>query len=321
MRRDPAVFEVVSEHRYERDTLVVGWRSRVFNASQYLELRPGWRGDPYRLVQFIEELVGATLEAFHRTRARSGQEMVQALLPHFERAIFDCMERIEYEAMDRPRDRVRMDMLYGYQMVRPRDMYFGWDMAAPAEDPKAKEKARQLLLRNLDAGQENSFKKDGSFRVTAKDGKVYTISTARSFNVKAEDGTKSIAVSFKTRPSRIRCSRKNCCWSMSRRSSSRTRTCRQHRESRSQRYKTLTDGSQRIGWEHELLSHPEWSETMTLREIFYFFFLAMAVVFALLGFWAITPITQVVDAATSLSQDRIFKTILLLLIAAVAVKP
>jgi hypothetical protein len=60
----------------------------------------------------------------------------------------------------------------------------------PREDPKAKEKARQLLMRNLDDGQLKSFKKDGEFRVTAKDGKVYTIKTARSFNVTGPDGTR-----------------------------------------------------------------------------------------------------------------------------------
>ncbi len=50
-------------------------------------------------------------------------------------------------------------------------------------------------------------------------------------------------------------------------------------------------------------------------------FIVVAAVFCLLGLWVITPINQVVDAATSLSQDRIFKAIVLLLLAAIAVKP
>ncbi len=48
------------------------------------------------------------------------------------------------------------------------------------------------LLRgaNLDETQAAQFKKDGSFGMVGKDGKAYTISTARSFNVKGPDGTK-----------------------------------------------------------------------------------------------------------------------------------
>lgn len=50
-------------------------------------------------------------------------------------------------------------------------------------------------------------------------------------------------------------------------------------------------------------------------------FLVLAAVFALIGFWTLTPLEQVVDAATSLSQDRIFKVVVLCLLAAIAVKP
>lgn len=50
-------------------------------------------------------------------------------------------------------------------------------------------------------------------------------------------------------------------------------------------------------------------------------FIMAAAVFGLLGLYAITPIDQVVDAATSLSQDRIFKGMVLFLLAAIAVKP
>lgn len=50
-------------------------------------------------------------------------------------------------------------------------------------------------------------------------------------------------------------------------------------------------------------------------------FLAVAAGFALFGFWQLTPIDHAVDAARSLSQDRIFKGLLLSLLAAIAVKP
>ena len=82
------------------------------------------------------------------------------------------------------RDRDRIDA-FAFQMQG-----LWMDFGPPPEDPKAKKKARELLMRNLDAGQLKSFKKDGEFRVTAQGGKVYTIKTARSFNVVAEDGTK-----------------------------------------------------------------------------------------------------------------------------------
>lgn len=50
-------------------------------------------------------------------------------------------------------------------------------------------------------------------------------------------------------------------------------------------------------------------------------FLAVAAGFALFGFWQLTPIDQAIDAARSLSQDRIFKVVILCLLAAIAVKP
>lgn len=114
--------------------------------------------------------------------------MAAALMPHWEAQIHRFMERMEAECRHRGTDRYRMDMLYGYSAMRP--AYFGYDLARPAEDPKAKQKARELLLRNLDDGQEKSFKKNGEFRVTAQDGNVYTIKTARSFNVVGPDGAK-----------------------------------------------------------------------------------------------------------------------------------
>ena len=91
-------------------------------------------------------------------------------MPMWEREIHRNMERFEYE--DRHRGRRDLYVFDEMATIRPDQwdaLRYGlgayWD--GPKEDPKAKDKARQLLLRNLDAGQEKSFKKDGSFRVTA----------------------------------------------------------------------------------------------------------------------------------------------------------
>lgn len=149
--------------------------SRAYDIRLGFALRDRW-GDPRRIADFIETLIGGTVRSWFDARVSTGtgREMAQALLPMWEREIHRQMELLEYE--DRhPR--------YFYQ-----DHFGIWE--GTPEDPKAKQKARKLLIRNLDAGQEKSFKKDGEFRVTAKDGKVYTIKTARSFNVVGPDGTK-----------------------------------------------------------------------------------------------------------------------------------
>ncbi len=185
----PEVFEVRIGHDYNRDGSTIEVYSRMYDIRLAYRLRAMW-GDPRRLCDYIENFIGGQVRAWHEARvgSSSGREMAQALMPHWEREIHHNMERFEYE--DRHNGRANRYMRDDF--IDPRRMYYAWDMGwdGPKEDPKAKEKARQLLLRNLDAGQEKSFKKEGSFRVTAKDGKVYTISTARSFNVKAEDGTK-----------------------------------------------------------------------------------------------------------------------------------
>lgn len=156
----------------------------MFGVDRSLSLRRMWRADPRRLAEYVERLIGDTLHSWANLRVRNGHEMAQALMPMWESEIFAFMEGMEREAQYRsPYD-------YGGSVrIRPEDFYIDpW--SPPREDPKAKEKARQLLLRNLDDGQEKSFKKDGTFRVTAKNKKVYTIKTARSFNVVAEDGTR-----------------------------------------------------------------------------------------------------------------------------------
>jgi hypothetical protein len=182
----PEYFEVlVVRNDYQARTTIEVW-SRAYDIRLGYTLRDTW-GDPGPLVDFIETLIGGTVRSWFEARVGdgSGREMARALMPMWEREIHHHMERMEYENHRRPL-RYR-DEYNGF--IEPRYLY-GWDMAGPPEDPKAKQKARELLLRNLDAGQEKSFKKDGEFRVTAKDGKAYTIKTARSFNVVGPDGTK-----------------------------------------------------------------------------------------------------------------------------------
>lgn len=172
------IFEAVCEYSPHFDRIRVGWHSRYYGERQFLELRPDWgREAADELRRFIDKLVRPTVVAHHEA-TRDARDAIHALMPIWEREIYRFMEILERQGR---RHDGQMDALrYG--------LGAWWN--APKEDPKAKQKARELLIRNLDAGQEKSFKKDGTFLVTAKGGKVYTISTARSFNVKAEDGTK-----------------------------------------------------------------------------------------------------------------------------------
>lgn len=182
----PEAFEVrVRRDDYAARSTIEVW-SRKYDIRLGFHIRDTW-GDYRPLADFIEILVGGTVRSWEDAHigVASGREMAQALMPHWEREIHHYMERLEYQGRRRDHWRYATDERYvtwGDWLDRG-----SW---TPQEDPKAKEKARQLLMRNLDDGQLKSFKKDGTFRVTAKDGKAYTIKTARSFNVVAEDGTK-----------------------------------------------------------------------------------------------------------------------------------
>jgi hypothetical protein len=184
MRGNPDIFELRIDRNDFNASYRVSWRSRAFAFDRSLQLRHQWDADPRRLAEFIEHLVGDAVRGWAQLGV-DGRAMAEALSPHWEREIFRHMERLEYESRRHPRygHDDRIDAMRYSQFQDPRH----W---GPREDPKATEKARQLLLRNLDAGQESSFKKDKTFRVTAKDGKAYTISHARSFNVTAPDGTR-----------------------------------------------------------------------------------------------------------------------------------
>lgn len=191
--RNSDLFEVRLDRNHHRDTVRLSCHSRVYDVHYAVDLRAMW-GDPRPLADFMEQLIGGTLHAWDRARVSpaSGREMAQALMPHWEREIHQRMERMEYQQRRHAEPRYYFDEMARIDPAQWDALRYGlgaWTNG-PAEDPKAKQKARELLIRNLDAGQEKSFKADGSFRVTAKDGKVYTIKTARSFNVVAEDGTK-----------------------------------------------------------------------------------------------------------------------------------
>lgn len=180
--RNPDVFETTINTLVHMDAVELSWRSRVFNIHGGLRLRYGWDADPRRLADFIDRLIGVTLHYWYELRVHQGREMANALMPYWEREIHAVMERMEYEGRHRvPRysDRTA-EMLYA----------FNAGFGGPTEDPAAKAKARDLLISNLDETQAASFKKDGSFRMVGKDAKVYTIRTARSFNVEGPDGAK-----------------------------------------------------------------------------------------------------------------------------------
>ena len=180
----PDYFEIRVHHRddYVARTVIEVF-SRAYDIRLVFTLRDTW-GDPRPLADFIETLIGGTVRSWYEARVADGREMARELMPHWEREIHRQMERLEYQGLRRQyMDAAGMQPRYFF--MDPSGLWEG-----PREDPKAKQKARELLIRNLDAGQEESFKKDGEFRVTAKDGKVYTIKTARSFNVVGPDGTK-----------------------------------------------------------------------------------------------------------------------------------
>lgn len=192
----PDVFEVLLSGGFrDRADSRLEARSRMYEIRLEYRLRAGWM-DPRPLADFIEVLVGGTVRSWFDARvgADEGRRMAHALRPHWEQLIHRAMEGMERAGRSRHRmERGRDDLLWIDPLPFQREwlhLYgdFGRWEGRP-EDQKAKERARQLLMRNLDAGQLRSFKADGSFRVTAKGGEVYTIKTARSFNVVAADGT------------------------------------------------------------------------------------------------------------------------------------
>lgn len=185
------IFEVVSERSTYHDRYQICWRSRVYGLQSTLELRAEWfygaRTDPRRLVDYIERLIGGTLENFARLEVRHADEMARALWPIFEREIHEYITRLEYSAV-----------------LHTLEDYFATEAAlntwrgngrtyldpTPHIPREADEKARKLLVSQLDALQKEEFERDKRFKVAAKDGKTYTIEMHRSFNVIGPDGTK-----------------------------------------------------------------------------------------------------------------------------------
>lgn len=177
-RRD--VFEVGIESNIAHDLYRLQMYSRMYEVQLAYEFSRRYTRtvDPRRVVEYAQRLIGTTLNGWYEAQVdpRAGREMAQALVPHWQRLIQHQMERFEYES-------ARHDNRFYFSGINHPQSW------GEAEDPKAKERARQLLMRNLDDGQLKSFKKDGWFNVTGADGVRYKVSTARSFNVEAEDGT------------------------------------------------------------------------------------------------------------------------------------
>ena len=185
-RFDPReAFEVLVDHRYETDSWRLRWRSRLFGLDRSLEIRREWayhigrNGDPRILADFVEELVGRDLMNWAELGV-DGRAMAEAMTPLWDREIFRYMERLERQGRD---------YLASHDFNREYLADFA-PFVTTREDPEAAKKARATLLRQLDKEQKASFEKDKKFVVTGKDGKAYTITHARSFNVIAPDGTK-----------------------------------------------------------------------------------------------------------------------------------
>lgn len=186
MERNPEAFTVRVEDT--RHGWTVAWRSQAFGFDRYIHLSPEREIDPHQLADFIERLVGRTCFVWANiAHVHNGRRMAEALMPEWDREIHTFMARVETRATRNQYDR----MMYSnarYLSARAHIEYYPSPPWYEQEDPKARERARQLLMRNLDAGQLKSFKSDGEFRVTSKNGNVYTIKSARTFNVIAESG-------------------------------------------------------------------------------------------------------------------------------------
>lgn len=170
------VFEIVIDHRIEWDAYIVGWRSRVFGQEQRIQIRHGWGADPNTLAQYIERFVGGHLRLIAE-HAEHGRAMVEHLMPFFEREIHRFMERLEVEHRHRFRPQ------YEY-------LHFGQEYLRREPTPHAVSKAKKLLVDQLNEEQKADFEKFKKFDVKAADGRIYTISHDRSFNVKGPDGVK-----------------------------------------------------------------------------------------------------------------------------------
>lgn len=155
------------------------FHSRVYRFQIYIEILREWTliyGDELtdRLIQFADRLIGGTFRTWWEAGVSKdlGRRMASRLTAEFQQAIAAEMARLEGDLLRNERWVVPPPLVPGKQ---PRN--------------KARDKARRTLIRHLDAGQLKSFNRDGSFRVTARSGRRYTISTARSFNVVDEAGT------------------------------------------------------------------------------------------------------------------------------------
>jgi hypothetical protein len=192
---DPETFEISIEDRHFDFAAHIRCRSQRYEVHYAVSVREGW-GDSAPLANFIERLIGGTLAAWERAGVSpgSGREMARALMPHWEREIHAFMEHLERQQRQRTMvtsPPVVAPESHFVDALRYAHQYGAMEFWRPQpENPAAKKKARELLVSNLNEAQKKTFTEKGEFAVAAKDGKTYTVKTARSFNVIGPDGMK-----------------------------------------------------------------------------------------------------------------------------------
>lgn len=189
-------FALYQQYDVRYDAMVLNWRSHHFDISGGLQLRSEWarRCDPIELCSFLEEMIARQLFLFSNLQLRTGHEMAQALMPFWEREIHHKMEEMERRALqehgyaqpirDNPDDALFDGLAYGMGTYRVGNRQYVDPFAPPPINEKARKKAEALLLKNLSTEQAASYASDKKFALTGKDGNIYVISHARSFNVK-----------------------------------------------------------------------------------------------------------------------------------------
>lgn len=177
---DVFIIEVVRDDYH--DSMRVLIRSRMYDFQMGYHIRHRW-GDITPLVHYIRDLIGGTLKIWYDAAIppQAGHHAARGQMDLWERAIHRRMEELErhYRNYERgPRDYIMGDEF--------RFRYTG----EPETTVRPSTKARELLLSQLNEEQKQDYVTNQRFSVKAKDGQVYVISRAQSFNVRGPDGTR-----------------------------------------------------------------------------------------------------------------------------------
>lgn len=191
--RGDELFEIQIREDIRDLTTQIRCRSRLYEVEWKVGLRHDWPGSRRLLIERINATLGATIRHLHNVMG-DPRSAIHALRGEFEREISHSMEQLELDARRRSAH-VAPDRMWFGELNDPYHYgaRFGIDpgmLWGEPPNPEAKKKATALLLRNLTPAQAESYDKDKHFEVTGKDGKVYKITNARSFNVIGPDGTK-----------------------------------------------------------------------------------------------------------------------------------